>query len=398
MHADTAHEEIQTWVKGKALPFWQETGVDRSFGGFIEELTLGGQDAALSHKRTRVTCRQMYVYAHAHILGWSDGADLIAHGADFLIDKAWQGNDSGFARRVTREGDCLDGTVDLYDHAFALFAFAWAYRATGDAAYKDWAARTLDFIQSRLQHPGGEGYWHEAPPKGWRLQNPHMHLLEASLVAYEATRDVRYREQASALVDLFKSRFFSRQTGVLAEHFDDNWSVVSGASGQCVEPGHQLEWAWILQQYERLIGSKFTTEITGLVRFAEKHGINPVTGAVVNAVKSDGQAIDAGSRTWPNTERIKAHVALCRLGLSDDMVPIEATARVLMETYLRPTSAPKIPEGTWIDAIDAAGNPIAERIPSSTFYHLFLAIAEVHELVHGTSNATSFSGVQSDVK
>jgi mannose/cellobiose epimerase-like protein (N-acyl-D-glucosamine 2-epimerase family) len=33
--------------------------------------------------------------------------------------------------------------------------------------------------------------------------------------------------------------------------------------------------------------------------------------------------------------------------------------------------------GLWIDAFDASGQPVATAIPTSTFYHLFLAFAEI---------------------
>src|SRR5262245_15576341 len=109
---------LRDWTFNAALPFWAERGVDKNFGGFVEELKFDSADAALSEKRTRVTARQMYVFAHAHLLGWSEGLPLVARGADYLIEKAWQPKIGGFARRLTRDGKVSDPTLDLYDHAF----------------------------------------------------------------------------------------------------------------------------------------------------------------------------------------------------------------------------------------------------------------------------------------
>lgn len=373
-------DQLADWARGQALPFWADAGVDKKFGGFIEELNLDGHDAALPHKRTRVSCRQVYVYAHADVLGWYDGKALVAQGLEYLTAKAWQGDDAGFARRLTRDGDILDPTPDLYDHAFALFAFAWGYRATREPAYRDWALRTLAFIQNKMAHKSGEGFWHEKPPTGYRLQNPHMHLLEASLAAFEATEEPTFSETATHLAKLFETRFFQLTTATLAEYFSDDWSLAPDEKGRIVEPGHHLEWAWILDQCQRQLGQSYHGHIKRLVAFSETHGINSKTGAVKNVVRDDGVPIDTGSRTWPNTERLKAAVTLLRMGQSDQAREmIEKTSRVLLDTYLSPMSGFEIPPGAWIDAFDGEGRPIAKRVPASTFYHLFLAIAEVDQ-------------------
>ncbi len=371
-----------------ALPFWADHGPDKKYGGFIEELDFSGNDAELPHKRTRVTCRQVYVFSHAKLLGFEGVDALIERGGDYLANRAWLGSDGGFARRLTRQGEVLDPTPDLYDHAFALFAFAWAYRATSEAEYRVWAHRVLDWIEAHLREGNGEGFWHELPPKGWRLQNPHMHLLEACLAAFEATGDTRFEEVAREIVQLFQNRFFNRKTGALTEYFNDNWVIADAERGRVTEPGHQLEWAWILKNCSRLLDVNADDEIRALVRFSETYGLNAATGAVMNSVRDDGVPIDRGSRIWPNTERLKAAIALYELDGADPRPVITATCRVLFNHYLTSSPEIEIPGGTWIDAFDGDGRPQAERIPASTFYHLFLAFAEILRVEDGLVRAT----------
>ena len=38
------------------------------------------------------------------------------------------------------------------------------------------------------------------------------------------------------------------------------------------------------------------------------------------------------------------------------------------------------PAGTWMDCFDAEGRPIADHIPASILYHVFLAFAELLRL------------------
>lgn len=362
---------VRRWMFEAALPWWAKNGVDRAHGGFIEQVTFDGADAAIDFKRTRVTCRQVYVYSHAHTLGWSDALDQTAMGVDYLISKAWQGDKKGFARRLTRSGDVLDPVADLYDHAFVLFALAWRFKATNDQKAKDWLHRTLDFVETNLRHPD-EGFWHWIPPSGWRQQNPHMHLTEAMLVAHEATGEERFATLARELVGLFQTRFADPRTGVLTEFFANDLARAPGDDGRIVEPGHQLEWAWILNRCRLQFGLDTGATIRTLAAFAERHGVDPRAAAVYNQIQDDGSPFDRGSRSWPNTERLKAAVALRELDGVDPGPVFKASCSLLLNRYL----ATKIP-GLWIDAFDGDGRPMAKTAPTSTLYHVFLAFAEV---------------------
>ena len=372
MPAIAASAAIRSWVFDTALPFWASHGLDADNGGYVEQLALQGGDAEVGFKRTRVTARQIYVFSHAAMLGWERGNELAAPGIDFLTQRAWLGPDKGFARTLTRTGELLDATPDLYDHAFALFAFAWRHKAMRDASSCDWMHRTLDYIETHMRHPGGLGFCHELPATGWRQQNPHMHLTEACLAAHEATGEKRFAETAAELVTLFSTKFFDLRSETLAEYFADDWSRAPGPYGRIVEPGHQLEWAWILNAARKLLGLDTGDRIRALIRFAETHGVDKATGVTYNSIRDDGAPIDRGSRSWPNTERLKAAVALWELDGVDPSAVIEQTAGLLLQRYLG-----REPAGTWMDAFDDKGVALNKTVPVSTLYHVFLAFAEV---------------------
>jgi N-acylglucosamine 2-epimerase/mannose-6-phosphate isomerase len=355
-----------------ALPFWTKHAVDVNNLGFVEQLTLNGADAKAAFKRTRVACRQIYVFSHARLLGWSQGGDLPSVGMRYLTDHAWQGSDKGFAKVLSQDGHVLDPTPDLYDHAFVLFAFAWGHRALKDAQSLEWMHRTLDFVEQKMLHPSGHAYWHELPPRGWRLQNPHMHMTEACLAAFEATGDRRFADASARLIELFRTRLFDRTTGMLPECFTDDWHSAPGEEGRVVEPGHMMEWAWILNQARKHIGADVAEEIRSLVRQAERFGVDSASGVTYNAIRNDGAPLDRGSRTWPNTERIKAAVALYELDGVDPAPVIENVSELLLSRYLANAQP-----GLWMDAFDEHGKAESGVVPASTLYHVFLAFAEI---------------------
>ena len=370
--ADSLNEAVRHWMFEEALPFWAQQGVDRVFGGYVEQLRLDGSDAAVDFKRVRVICRQIYVFSHAALLGRSDGGDLAQHGYEYLIEKAWQGPDRGWARLLDRQGRLNDTTADLYDHAFVLFALGWYFRLTKDADVLRWVRRTLDFMDMRMRHPDGRGYLTEVPASGHRKQNPHMHLLEAALVILETTGDERFLAVANEMVTLFCDHFYCGATGTLGEYFDQGWRRAEGDVGRVIEPGHHFEWVWLLAGYQRIAGRDMRKFVHGLFVFAEAHGVDPQNRATFDLVRDDGLVLDGRSRTWPNAERIQAAVAMFELEGRDPRPIFEQSGRLLLDRYLS-----RVPRGTWIDQFAADGTPLSATIPASTLYHLFLAFAEM---------------------
>jgi N-acylglucosamine 2-epimerase/mannose-6-phosphate isomerase len=358
----------RTWLFETALPFWAERATDHRHGGTVEELALSGGPSDPGFKRVRVPARQVYVWSHAALMGWEPARELAEAHGEVFIRTCWQGLDRGWARRLRSDNRILDGRPDLYDTAFAVFALSWLYRVTGRADVLALTLDTLDFIDRHMRHPGGEGFLHALPPEGPRLQNPHMHLLEACLAGHAASGHARFERIAQEIVGLFRTRFFDRSTGTLGEYFNADWTRVTDDRGRLVEPGHQMEWAWILAEAGRRFGIDVAGEMRALVEFAEHHGVDPA-GAVRNAVRDDGVVLDGGSRTWPNTERIKAAVALYEVFGDDPRPVLHQSVALLLDRYL-------LPDGGWIDAFDAEGRPIATAMPVSTFYHVFLALAE----------------------
>ncbi len=359
---------LRRWMFEEALPFWSTEGIDRRDGGYVEHFTLEGEPYT-QVKRVFVICRQIYVFAHASSLGWPQGAELAEHGYQFL-EKAWL-TDGGWARRLNAEGQVIDETPDLYVLSFVLFGLAWYYRLTHDPNVLVRAQKTLDFIEARMSHASGLGFLHEYPATGPRQQNPHMHLMEALLALAEFSGEQRFLDPARKLANLFASRFYDAKTRTLAEFFAEDWTHLNDPQGRLTEPGHQFEWAWILGNYQRLSGHDVGSIIIGLHESAERHGVDPKTHATYNCVRDDGDALNKASRIWPNTERMKAAVALFELTGRSPLADLDQSGGLLLKSYLGPAL-----KGRWIDHLDESLNPAADKIPASSLYHLFLAFAE----------------------
>ncbi len=363
------------WVVAKALPLWSTVGFDAGQGMFQERLDWSGAPQQTVARRAMVQCRQIYVFAHAAHLGWlPEGGRLAEIAMDSLLGKFCDEHDpsGGFAFSVSGEGRVNSSVRDAYSHAFILFAIAWLYRLNRDPRLIGYADKTIAFIEVHLCDPVHGGLYDRAPIEDRSTrQNPHMHLLEAYIALEAAAPGRGYLERAGKLVEIFKSRLFLADPGVLLEYFAEDWSLhPDPLKRRIFEPGHHFEWVWLLSEYEKLTGDDLGPWIRPLNRIARRNGLAE-NGLVFDELDADMSVLKRSHRIWPHTEGAKAGVAAHSMG--DSAAPQFAAAMLdaLAGKFLDKPFA-----GGWIDHIGPDGAPLVDYAPASSLYHLFLAAAE----------------------
>ncbi len=347
---------LRQWCIEKALPIWAERA-QRPDGSWVEHLNLDGTADIAAERRWRVLARQVYVYAKATSLGWFDGEDIAVRTYKAMTA-------TGYVHRVGADGTITNDMRDLYDHAFYLLAASSLYGLTKERQYLLDAEALLGWISTALPHP--KGGWQESDQVGdlaERRQNPHMHLLEASLFLYGLTKDSAHLRYAKDVCKLFQRSFFD--AGRISEFFTSDWVLLQGPKGQTAEPGHAVEWVWLLGQYNKATGQNVQDYQTSLYSTALSE-----RGWFLNDEEDkSGHIRRETKRLWVQTEVIKAHLAMAEIGVPGARDMAAATIDALFPTYLTP-------EGLWNDQINACDTNIAQTIPVSTFYHILCMAAE----------------------
>lgn len=361
MTLSTAQDRVRDWLFRQALPLWAQAGIDAE-GRFFEKLDFGGRPITGRPRRTRVQARQVYVFAEAASLCWAEGEAVARRGLDVLI-RDYRRDDGLWVRATDDTGAVIDATPDLYDLAFVLFALAAAHRVLKDERARPLALSTLAAIEAQMADTVHGGWQEALPPVLPRRQNPHMHMLEALLAWQAIAPHPAFEAAARRVLPLFATRFFDREHLMLGEFFTADWSIAHAAAGQVVEPGHHMEWIWLLDQARRLGLDGHDRLAQALLASALTNGVN-AQGLMVREIDRIGVVRDGGHRLWGQTEAIRT---LLLRGQTERALALTDT---LFATHLA-TETP----GLWIDNFDAKGAPQDADVPASSLYHLMTAFS-----------------------
>ena len=364
-------KEARSWLFDSCFPLWAEHGLTAA-GLFPEVLSLDHDILPRETTRVRVQARQTYVFAEAWRLGWKrdTAARLVQAGVSILTGPAL--TETGLPGKILKSDGSgfADPSADLYDVAFVLFALAEASRGPDLlAAPLGVASRILGALDQLAKDKVNGGYAEALPPPSTRLQNPHMHLLESCLALHRADPEGGHLARAAEIIALFETKFTAGAGGLLGEKFRTDWSMPVGEAAGIVEPGHQFEWVWLLHTWSRLAQKPFPGAAPRLYEF----GVSTLddAGRACQEVTRTGAAHDASRRSWPQTEALKAHLAMFEQ--RRDARYAAAACRsfdVLMDEFLTE-------DGGWIDHFAADGSVLAKDMPASTGYHVVLALAEL---------------------
>jgi mannose-1-phosphate guanylyltransferase / mannose-6-phosphate isomerase len=371
------HQRYSDWLMNAALPLWWEIGADRS-GGFQELVGLDGK-AVPAPRRARVQGRQSYVFAVAGHLGWNGPwAQGAVHGLDYL-DRHYRQADGLFCTEVSQDGEVTNTAEMLYDQAFAIMAAAWGVRLLPKEKKRLYAfARKLTAGVKTRKHPQGGFRESGAVPF---LSNPHMHLFEAMLAWFETDGDTSWKSVAAEIAHLGQTHFIDAETRSLHEYFDEDWNPVAGDKGHSVEPGHQFEWAWLLERWSRISGE--TNAHLDACRLFEvgSLGVDKIRNVGMDEMDDSFAIRRPTARLWVQTERLKAALILSEAASGKERDAYLAEADAAAAGLWKYLDTPI--KGLWRDKYQPDGSFIEEPAPASSLYHIICAVMCLGETVAG---------------
>lgn len=383
-------EKIKSYINQILLPeslkFW-----DTSHFGFYERLDLQGQAIKNIPKRLMASARQVYVLSSTYEINSNPNKDFVLDKLYNVLSHHFKDHQyGGFVFSIDPENHKIhDAQKDLYGLAFGIFGLSHYYGLSKNPQALELALETLELITSKLKSPYG-GFIEKAKAdwsydklnqnnqNNQRLQNPHMHLLEALLSLYAVHPDAQIARICHDLVDLFLNKFIKNTSGALLEYFDYDWQPLpqNTPNSNLVEPGHHFEWIWLLWQYAKLFKQqdKIQKILPAFWQFAYSHGVDKQKGGVYNQISLSGQVLDANKRLWPSFEYLKAMNAYSEfsvfLGQPLNVVHQAAHLDWLFKHFV------SFQEPAWFEFLDTHNRPIPNQQYISSVYHIVMALLD----------------------
>ena len=363
-------EAVRRHLYETILPFWARRAYEPESGGFVSALSMTGERLPEAMRLCLVQSRCLYSFSHAALLTGDSWAQEAAERAfSCLMTRFRHGSGLWVTAAAARAGGPRDERLDFYDQAFILFGLGWWARIGDKAATLAMAEETFAALERMLGDPAAGGWREDDAGKLPRRQNPHMHLLEAMHALHEAGGDAVWLERAERIVSLFLARFLDAETGTVREFLTVDLEPASGDHGRLREPGHAMEWVWLLLHHHRLTGNRSVLAAAHeLYRTASRDGCD-ASGHLVEVTTPEGRVLDGSHLLWPQTEAVKAALAMHEF-TGSPFGEAEAFLQSLRRTHLRHFGP------LWLNRLTPQGTPLTDIVPTRLLYHLILCLTE----------------------
>lgn len=376
-------DEWVGWFCSSFLPQWITRAQDPNGFGFFELLDINARPSQINKRTLLAQARLLFTFSHLAQVSKNPAFQHAAHSAYNALS-AFKNANNGYRRALSGSGKSTDDSADehaySYDQSFVILGLAtWARDEQNEEHDVEFELESCwSYIESHLtdlttglllEHDGvSEPARSDAPH---RAQNPHMHLYEATLQAFETTRKPVWLDRASKVRCKGIDYFYDQSSGTINEFLTPELMPLPGRDGLRREIGHQCEWAWLLHREIELGGDTQVKDLAdSLLAFADTVGFateGAMRGAAFDAVSANRQWHEDRFLLWPQTEAIKTYA------IRSDQDKYAHQARFLTKLVFQRYFADN---AAFVNQLDHTGTPIWPEALSRLLYHLVLAITE----------------------
>ena len=379
--ANASPEAWVAWFWQSLFPGWIERARDPAGFGFFDLLDEHAQPAQTDRRTVLAQARLLFTFTHIALISKQPIYCEAAEIAYASLAKFRQ-SPGVYCRARTGQGKPTVDAEDLlaysYDQSFVILGLVTWGRLHPEANMEPeleacWSVLSNQLSDAEtgllLEHDGvTEPAAANAPN---RAQNPHMHLYEAALQAFEMTENPVWMERAKQMRAKGLEYFFDHESGTIMEFLTPDLKVLAGHDGKRREIGHQCEWAWLLKREVELGGDQSLDAVAAqLLAFADQQGFaseGVMQGAAFDAVATDLSQIEASFLLWPQTEAMKSYAI--RSDAADYAEKARALTVLVFQRYFANRAA-------FANQLDEEGEPLWPDALSRLHYHLVLALTE----------------------
>jgi cellobiose epimerase len=365
--------DVRAQLSNKVLPYWFDTAIDRTNGGYVLADDAAKQAPPATEKQLVSQARMIWGFAHAHIHGFSTPERNYLRAAEqgyrFLIDHFLDREFGGYYWATDLQGHPTNQRKIIYGEAFVIYGLVELYRASGDSRVLRDATDLYRVLQQRASDPKFGG-WVEHFERDWtpmlkpspeamvevgglKSANTHLHLMEALTELYSVTRDPEVGRSLKEALKINKTWFYPKEAGKSCFHRQPDWKPVSRPESAGLSYGHNVEFAWLMLRAEDALGVRRSwSHFEAHLDHAFRYGYDHTRGGLCSRGFDNQPATDTDKIWWVQAEMLAALTEALKY---KDRPDYSAAFEQLVQFISKYQAEPK--SGIWLDTVSAEGKP-----------------------------------------
>jgi len=243
-------------LENNIIPFWKNIR-DDDFGGYYgfmdSDLNLNKE----ADKGCILNSRILWFFSEtSRELKRNDLLEYAEHAYVFLKEKCTDRENGGIYWSVTYDGKPADTTKHTYNQAFAVYALAAYYEASGNKEALDSAFEIFNLLEKKCNESNGYGEAYdisfnpisndklsENDVTAERTMNTFLHVLEAYSGLYRATKHPDVKDKMLSMLDIFINNIYDPEQRRQKVFCDSNWNELIDMTSY----GHDIEASWLVE-------------------------------------------------------------------------------------------------------------------------------------------------------
>ena len=353
------------------LPFWIRHTVDRENGGFYGKVDCDGHIDRQAPRASVINSRILWTFSAACRLLGAPYRATADWAYDYIVQKFWDAKYGGLYWMLDYMGNPLSRRKQIYAQAFAVYAMAEYYRATGKPESLEFAQRLFRLIEDHSRDAVWKGYL-EARGRDWgalqdmrlsekdlnspKSMNTHLHVMEAYTNLLRVWRDPELEVRQKELLEVTMDRIVDDATGHFKLFFDNQWNSLTDH----VSFGHDIEGSWLIQEAAEVLGGRALLDRARklALRMAETvyaEGLDK-DGSLFYEADSKGVMIDPKKHWWAQAEAVVGFYNAYQLSGQEHFLDQSYRVWEYIETHI----VDRV-HGEWHAKLSPAGVPYPEK-------------------------------------